>query len=166
MPRGGSAMLNEVDTNLTLWFADDEVRLSHSKIRGVPFSPLKFRFRPVDLVGRFDAKGRAIGTVVMEPAGEEGRQARRGRPPKGMPDTARIAFQALQEVMESDAHMLADGTSVIPANTQFVRISAWQRQFYSRLGEDNDGTRRLAGYGVGRFFLGTELSRFGTSWFG
>ena len=151
VPRGGSAMLNEVDTNLTLWFSEDEVTFSHTKIRGVPFAPLKFRFQPVDLVGRFDAKERAIGTVVMEPAGEGSR--REGRPPKGgMPPHASIAYQSLQEVLEREGHSLMEGTSVIPANTSFVPLELWQRQFYSRLGEDNDATRRSA-WSRGRAFL-------------
>ena len=43
-PRGGSALLNELDSNLTAWL--DEVRgvvtLHHGKHRGAPFDPIEF----------------------------------------------------------------------------------------------------------------------------
>lgn len=159
IPRGGGAMLNELDTNLTLWFDGETSKLHHTKIRGTPFNPLMFRFRQVELVGREDTKGRAITTVIAEPS-EEGPRTRRGRPTKGMPDNARIAYKALEEVLESDGHQLADGTSVIPAKKRYVRVEVWRQQFNSRFGEkgnETDAASRVAWQRAKSFLIGHEI---------
>lgn len=144
IPRGGSAMLNEVDTNLTLWFCDNEVRFSHTKIRGVPFDPLTFRFRPVELVGRVDAKDRPISSVVMQPISDAVGESRRRSPQKQMPSNAKIAYRALREVLQEHGKSLSEGTSVIPAHTPYVEFTVWRQHFDRLYGEEEGGksTRR------------------------
>lgn len=75
LPRGGSAYLNEMDGNLTLWrIADDMVQLDHTKLRGTtPFQPISFQLKPIKTPTLVDAKGRQISTIeaVMVSTKEE-----------------------------------------------------------------------------------------------
>jgi hypothetical protein len=80
LPMGGSAFLNEVDGNLTLW-ADAERQVSlHwlGKFRGPEFEPLAFELRMADSVRVHDADGRLMPSVVAVPVAdltmEEGRR--------------------------------------------------------------------------------------------
>jgi len=61
VPRGGSAFLNEIDTNLTVW-ADGESSELHwtRKKRGPDFDPLLFEYRALTL----EQFGRKVPTVV------------------------------------------------------------------------------------------------------
>lgn len=73
LPRGGGALLNELDGNLTLWSqSQGEVTEMHwhGKIRGPDFSPLGFRLRQV-ATGLIDEKDRAEITIIAEPMSEE-----------------------------------------------------------------------------------------------
>ena len=81
LPRGGSAYLNEMDGNLTLWrTADDMVELYHTKLRGTtPFQPISFQLTPIMTPTLVDAKGRQISTiqaVVVSRKEEEAAQDR------------------------------------------------------------------------------------------
>lgn len=65
IPRGGSAFINELDCNLTLWKDGDDVcALHHNKLRGPSFNPIQFRLVPCVLNGVLDTKGREVTTVV------------------------------------------------------------------------------------------------------
>lgn len=68
-PRGGSALTNELDGNLTLW-RDDDIATLHwlGKFRGVPFEPLKFEVTVVKPQGLVDAYGSQISCTIMRPA--------------------------------------------------------------------------------------------------
>jgi hypothetical protein len=72
MPMGGSAFVNEVDGNLTLW-ADAEKQTTlhwHTKIRGAEFDPITFRLDTVKCDAVKDEKGRLMPSVVAKPIGE------------------------------------------------------------------------------------------------
>jgi len=68
VPRGGSAFLNEIDTNLTVW-ADGETSELHwtRKKRGPDFDPLLFEYSAKTL----EQFGRKVPTVVALPITEE-----------------------------------------------------------------------------------------------
>jgi hypothetical protein len=72
VPRGGSAFLNEIDTNLTVW-AEGECAEFHwmRKKRGPDFSPILFEYRPIG-VKQFD---QVVPTVVAEHIDEEQEKA-------------------------------------------------------------------------------------------
>lgn len=67
-PRGGSAFLNEIDGNLTVW-AEGETASLHwqRKKRGPDFDPIPFLFHGTTL----DEMGIAVPTVYAEPISEE-----------------------------------------------------------------------------------------------
>lgn len=68
VPRGGSAFLNEIDTNLTVW-ADAETSELHwtRKKRGPDFDPIFFEYSAKTL----EQFGRKVPTVVALPITEE-----------------------------------------------------------------------------------------------
>lgn len=72
VPRGGSAFLNEIDTNLTVW-AEGECAEFHwmRKKRGPDFSPILFEYRAIN-VNQFD---QMVPTVVAEHIDEDREKA-------------------------------------------------------------------------------------------
>jgi hypothetical protein len=61
VPRGGSAFLNEIDTNLTVWADGDTSELHWTrKKRGPDFDPLLFEYKALTL----EQFGRKVPTVV------------------------------------------------------------------------------------------------------
>lgn len=71
LPRGGSAFLNEIDGNLTAWRESgaETVRLSYTKIRGIPFDPVDIRISIVELHGLKTSSGKAVTSVLALPIG-------------------------------------------------------------------------------------------------
>ena len=92
LPLGGSAFLNEVDGNLTLWEeADKKVQLHwQGKFRGPDFEPLDFELRVAQSDRVHDEEGRLLPSIVAVPL-------------------ARIALEASSGLLEADenAVMLA-----------------------------------------------------------
>lgn len=72
LPRGGSAITNELDGNLTCWAEGGIVELhNQGKFRGVPFDPIKFEMVVVKPEGLLDARGNQMACTVIKPLGEE-----------------------------------------------------------------------------------------------
>ena len=72
LPMGGSAFVNEVDGNLTLW-ADSERQITMhwlGKFRGPEFEPLSFELKTADSARVVDAEGRLMPSVVAVPIAE------------------------------------------------------------------------------------------------
>jgi len=73
LPRGGSAFLNELDGNFTLW-SDSVGEVTElrwrGRLRGPDFSPVGYKLRSVR-TGLTDEKGRPEMTVVAELMSEE-----------------------------------------------------------------------------------------------
>jgi hypothetical protein len=68
IPRGGSALINEVDGNLTLWGGDGSATLHWAgKIRGPQFDPLNFEINEVQCATLLDEDGDPMTTVRAEP---------------------------------------------------------------------------------------------------
>ncbi len=84
LPMGGSAFLNEIDGNLTLWANADRQTTLHwlGKFRGPEFEPITFEMETVTSPKVMDAKGRLMPSVVARPVSEikmqfaEGKQER------------------------------------------------------------------------------------------
>lgn len=71
-PMGGSAFLNEVDGNLTLWANADRQTTLHwqGKFRGPEFEPITFEMETVESGNVVDAKGRKMPSVVAKPVSD------------------------------------------------------------------------------------------------
>lgn len=68
VPRGGSALLNEVDGNLTLWTVDGVSEVHwQGKHRGPDFEPLYFECVRYESPQLLDYHGRQIPTVIAKP---------------------------------------------------------------------------------------------------
>jgi hypothetical protein len=72
LPMGGSAFLNEIDGNLTLWANADRQTTLHwlGKFRGPEFEPITFEMETVESDQVKDAKGRKMPSVVAKPVSE------------------------------------------------------------------------------------------------
>jgi hypothetical protein len=72
LPMGGSAFLNEIDGNLTLWANADRQTTLHwlGKFRGPEFEPITFEMETVSSDRVKDAKGRKMPSVVAKPVSE------------------------------------------------------------------------------------------------
>lgn len=81
LPMGGSAFLNEVDGNLTLWSnAEKQITLHWlGKFRGPEFEPLGFELEGAESTKVVDTEGRLMPSVVAKPISELGLQMAEGR---------------------------------------------------------------------------------------
>ena len=81
LPMGGSAFLNEVDGNLTLWAnAEKQITLHWlGKFRGPEFEPLGFELEVADSAKVVDAEGRLMPSVIAKPVSELSLQMAEGR---------------------------------------------------------------------------------------
>lgn len=72
LPMGGSAFLNEIDGNLTLWANADRQTTMHwlGKFRGPEFEPVQFEMLTVESDKVIDADGRCMPSVVAKPVSE------------------------------------------------------------------------------------------------
>jgi Bifunctional DNA primase/polymerase, N-terminal/AAA domain len=91
LPLGGSAFLNEIDGNLTLWEeADKKVQLHwQGKFRGPEFEPLDFELRVAQSDKVHDEQGRLLPSVVAMPL-------------------ARMALEASSSTLEADENLVLD----------------------------------------------------------
>ena len=72
LPMGGSAFVNEVDGNLTLWASNEGQTSLHwqGKFRGPEFEPLSFELTVASSERVKDAEGRLMPSVVAKPISE------------------------------------------------------------------------------------------------
>jgi hypothetical protein len=74
LPRGGSAFVNEVDGNLTLWSEDNGKTIQlhwQGKLRGPGFEPIDFELKTETSEKVKDSKNRLIPSVAAHPISEE-----------------------------------------------------------------------------------------------
>ncbi len=72
LPRGGSAITNELDGNMTLWLDDRLAELSwQGKWRGPPFEPMSFEMLAIEPPGMVDAKGKQMTVTIAQVAGPQ-----------------------------------------------------------------------------------------------
>ena len=78
---GGSAFLNEVDGNLTLWATAERQTTLHwqGKFRGPEFEPMTFELEVADSTRVIDAEGRLMPSVVAKPVSELKLQMEEGK---------------------------------------------------------------------------------------
>ena len=77
LPMGGSAFVNEVDGNLTLWARADKQTTLHwlGKFRGPEFEPMAFELQVMGSDRVKDAEGRLMPSVVAKPMSEMAQEA-------------------------------------------------------------------------------------------
>lgn len=89
LPMGGSAFLNEVDGNLTLWASNEKQVTLHwlGKFRGPEFNPLAFELTVMECDKVHDAEGRLMPSIVAHPISD-------------------LTLEAAEVVQESDENKL------------------------------------------------------------
>ncbi len=71
VPRGGSAFLNELDGNFTVWRDGDRIAFHHTKLRGAPFGPIRFEQAQISTGALMDEDGEIPPMAVVRPISEE-----------------------------------------------------------------------------------------------
>ncbi len=110
LPRGGGALLNELDGNLTLWSASQgEVTELHwqGKIRGPDFDRIGFRLRQVP-TGLVDENDRPEMTIVAAPMSDEA-----------------VADHGKQVIANQDAVLIALRDNPTWSHAQIARNAGW-----------------------------------------
>lgn len=81
LPMGGSAFVNEVDGNLTLWADGEKQIVLHwlGKFRGPEFEPVAFEIRTAESARVRDAEGRLMPSVIAVPIAESSVEAGEAR---------------------------------------------------------------------------------------
>jgi hypothetical protein len=69
IPRGGGALMNELDANLTIWNDGETLELGFNKLRGPAFDPMTFHLELQD-IGLVDDEGVPILPPVAVPLSE------------------------------------------------------------------------------------------------
>lgn len=102
VPRGGSAFLNEIDTNLTVW-AEGETAEFHwiRKKRGPDFSPILFEYRAIAI----EQYGAKVPTVVAMHISEERERSIRN---KRREDEDRLLYAMLHNTKGTFSEWAAD----------------------------------------------------------
>ena len=131
VPRGGSAFLNEVDGNLTLW-RDGSTGTIHTqgKFRGPLFDPMMIEFETVTAAGLVDAKGRSIPTVLAKPVSElrasdlrKEQETREERALQAILDNPIISVRGLADALRVSVST-AHGVQVDLKNRNWIRRHA------------------------------------------
>jgi hypothetical protein len=157
LPMGGSAFLNEVDGNLTLWADDKQVVLHwQGKFRGPEFEPLAFELVRAESPNVADAKGRLMPSVVALPiadvaleAGERKRQDEENKVLWVLASNPRASFSLIAQKCE----FTADGRE---QKTRVHRIVA--RLAADKLVTKHRGRYRLSGLGRKELGLKEEIA--------
>lgn len=144
LPRGGSAITNELDGNLTAWY-DQKIVTMHwlGKFRGIPFDPIKLETVLVKPDGLVDADGNQMPATVIQPLAE----SRESEIVQDAADTEITVLVAIDKSPTSSERELAMLTGK-PKTTVHDAISSlkrrkWIRAYGNKFGLLSEGRRAL-----------------------
>ncbi|MGR9189933.1 AAA family ATPase [Rhizobium leguminosarum] len=144
LPRGGSAITNELDGNLTCWADNGIVELhNHGKFRGVPFDPIKMELAVIKPEGLLDARGDQMGCTIVRPLPE-------GRESEILRQAGNREIAILEAVERSPginqtalASLLAVGRATIQRDLDALTRKKWIRDYSGRKKILAEGERAL-----------------------
>ncbi|NKK85545.1 AAA family ATPase [Rhizobium leguminosarum bv. viciae] len=144
LPRGGSAITNELDGNLTCWADNGIVELhNHGKFRGVPFDPIKMELAVIKPEGLLDARGDQMGCTIVRPLPE-------GRESEILRQAGNREIAILEAVERSPginqtalASLLGVGRATIQRDLDALTRKKWIRDYSGRKKILAEGERAL-----------------------
>ncbi|WP_165448364.1 AAA family ATPase [Rhizobium ruizarguesonis] len=144
LPRGGSAITNELDGNLTCWAEDGIVELhNHGKFRGIPFDPIKLELAVIKPEGLLDARGDQMGCTVIRPLPE-------GRDSEISPQAGNREIAILEVIERSPdisqtslASVLSVGRATVQRDLERLTNRKWIRDYNGRKRILAEGKRAL-----------------------
>jgi hypothetical protein len=146
LPRGGSALNNELDGNLTTWLdtGDNIATLHwHGKLRGAPFAPMKFENVLVKPEGLVNAKGDQMPCRVVKPLGNI-RAAELAQTADAVLTKILAAIRDIEGITQRQIGVRV-GVSVATVNRRMEELSKlkWVRSYRGRLVITNEGKKAL-----------------------
>ena len=144
LPRGGSALLNELDGNLTTWLDDGIVTLHwQGKYRGVPFDPIEMEAVVVKPEGLVTADGRQMPCTILRPV----MSLRKAEIAKDVTRRKRLALAAIKANPEISVQEIA--TAIGRSKTSGQRMveellkDKWIKRYAGRLKLTAEGEKVL-----------------------
>ncbi|WHO79694.1 AAA family ATPase [Rhizobium leguminosarum] len=144
LPRGGSAITNELDGNLTCWADNGIVELhNHGKFRGVPFDPIKMELAVVKPDGLLDARGDQMGCTIVRPL-PEGRESEILRQAGNREIAILEAIERSPDINQTAlASLLSVGRATIQRDLDALTKKKWIRDYSGRKKIMAEGERAL-----------------------
>lgn len=144
LPRGGSAITNELDGNLTCWADNGIVELhNHGKFRGVPFDPIKMELAVVKPDGLLDARGDQMGCTIIRPL-PEGRESEILRQAGNREIAILEAIERSPDINQTAlASLLSVGRATIQRDLDALTKKKWIRDYSGRKKIMAEGERAL-----------------------
>ena len=134
VPRGGSAFLNEIDGNLTIWTQDGVARLhTQGKHRGAEFEAIKLEMIRIEPPGLEDEKGRQMPATVARPL----LMLREEEIVKRAMTNEDRALAAIHSNSIISKHGLADALGVSPSSA--FRVIVRLREKFKRIKREGHG---------------------------
>jgi hypothetical protein len=144
LPRGGSALTNELDGNLTAW-ADGKMISLHwlGKLRGIPFDPIQLEQEVVHPAGLVDADGNQMPATIIKPLGET-------RVSELLAEKHRIeiailgAYKVNASISQRDlAAQVGTSKTTVQRTTGELRKKKWLRDYSGKMTLTAEGEKAL-----------------------
>jgi hypothetical protein len=146
LPRGGSAITNELDGNLTSWL-DGETNIVtlhwHGKIRGVPFEPIKLETLVVRPEGLVDADGNQMPCTVVRPL-LASREAELTQQSNARGIAILSAIKTTPAIKQGElARLVGVGRSTVQREIAALKKKKWLRDYAGRFKLTKEGENAL-----------------------
>jgi hypothetical protein len=144
LPRGGSALTNELDGNLTAWADGRMVSLHwHGKLRGIPFDPIQLEQEVVKPQGLVDAAGNQMPATIIKPAGES-REAELLNEKHRVEIAVLAAYQANASISQRDlAAQVGASKSTVNRLVLELKKKKWLRDYSGKMVLTGEGEKAL-----------------------
>ncbi|RWK11856.1 AAA family ATPase [Mesorhizobium sp.] len=132
LPRGGSALTNELDGNLTCWLNGERNVVTlhwHGKIRGVPFDAIKLETQVIKPAGLVDADGNQMPCTVVRPL-LDSREVELTQQSNAREIAILQAVRASPTIPQTQlASLLSVGRSTVQRQLEALKKKKWLRQY-------------------------------------
>jgi hypothetical protein len=144
LPRGGSALTNELDGNLTAW-ADGKMISMHwlGKLRGIPFDPIQLEQVVVKPQGLVDADGNQMPATIIKPLGDT-REAELLNEKHRVEIAVLAAYKANASISQRDlAAQVGASKSTVNRLVVELKKKKWLRDYSGKMVLTGEGEKAL-----------------------
>jgi len=144
LPRGGSALTNELDGNLTAW-ADGKMVSLHwlGKLRGIPFDPIQLEQEVVKPEGLVDAAGNQMPATIIKSLGES-REAELVTEKHRVEIAVLAGYKANASISQRDlAAQVGASKTTVQRTAGELRKKKWLRDYSGKMVLTTEGEKAL-----------------------
>ncbi|MER9936124.1 AAA family ATPase [Mesorhizobium sp. M0088] len=146
LPRGGSALTNELDGNLTCWLDGERNVVTlhwHGKIRGVPFDAIKLETKVIKPEGLVDADGNQMPCTIIRPL-LDSREAELTQQSNAREIAILQAVRVSPTIPQTQlASLLGVGRSTVQREIAALKKKKWLRDYSGRFKLTKEGETAL-----------------------